>query len=71
MDFFLRVSLHDGVLIYDLLWPDSSCLERSFVILSRLRAPTVIKYLDQSNITNAYISGMQQDLNLNGNQLNL
>lgn len=30
----------------------------------------VIKYLDQSNISNAYVSGMKEDLNLNGNQLN-
>ncbi|KAF2765340.1 putative allantoate permease [Teratosphaeria nubilosa] len=30
----------------------------------------VIKYLDQQNIQNAYVSGMQEDLNLNGNQLN-
>ncbi|VDC07710.1 unnamed protein product [Peniophora sp. CBMAI 1063] len=28
------------------------------------------KYLDQQNITNAYVSGMQEDLNLGGNQLN-
>ncbi|KAJ5097989.1 allantoate permease [Penicillium argentinense] len=31
----------------------------------------VIKYLDQQNINNAYVSGMQEDLNLYGNQLNL
>ncbi|KAL7420923.1 hypothetical protein Q5752_004877 [Cryptotrichosporon argae] len=30
----------------------------------------VIKYIDQSNISNAYVSGMQEDLNLNSNQLN-
>ncbi|EHY56776.1 MFS transporter PfmaC [Exophiala dermatitidis] len=30
----------------------------------------VIKYLDQSNITNAYVSGMQEDLHLDKNQLN-
>jgi MFS family permease len=28
------------------------------------------KYLDQMNITNAYVSGMKEDLSLNGNQLN-
>ncbi|KAJ7581161.1 MFS general substrate transporter [Mycena floridula] len=28
------------------------------------------KYLDQTNITNAYVSGMQEDLGLHGNQLN-
>ncbi|KAI5481261.1 MFS general substrate transporter [Pseudohyphozyma bogoriensis] len=30
----------------------------------------VFKYLDQSNISNAYVSGMQTDLALYGNQLN-
>ncbi|KAJ5488591.1 hypothetical protein N7539_003481 [Penicillium diatomitis] len=31
----------------------------------------VIKYLDQQNINNAYVSGMKEDLNLRGNELNL
>ncbi|SMR51231.1 unnamed protein product [Zymoseptoria tritici ST99CH_1E4] len=30
----------------------------------------VIKYLDQQNINNAYVSGMKEDLSLNGNELN-
>lgn len=30
----------------------------------------VIKYLDQQNINNAYVSGMQEDLHLYGNELN-
>ncbi|KAJ6445036.1 allantoate permease [Purpureocillium lavendulum] len=30
----------------------------------------VIKFLDQSNINNAYVSGMKEDLNLYGNELN-
>ncbi|KAJ7364304.1 major facilitator superfamily domain-containing protein [Mycena albidolilacea] len=30
----------------------------------------VIKYLDQQNISQAYVSGMKEDLNLNGNELN-
>ena len=30
----------------------------------------VIKYLDQQNINNAYVSGMKEDLNLYGDQLN-
>ncbi|KAF8852076.1 MFS general substrate transporter [Acephala macrosclerotiorum] len=29
-----------------------------------------IKYLDQANISNAFVSGMKEDLNLYGNQLN-
>ncbi|KAI0301693.1 MFS general substrate transporter [Multifurca ochricompacta] len=28
------------------------------------------KYLDQQNVTNAYVSGMKEDLHLHGNQLN-
>lgn len=31
----------------------------------------VIKYLDQQNINNAYVSGMEEDLHLDGNDLNL
>lgn len=30
----------------------------------------VIKYLDQTNITTAYVSGMSEDLNFTGNELN-
>ncbi|KAI7078711.1 major facilitator superfamily transporter, partial [Hortaea werneckii] len=30
----------------------------------------VIKYLDQQNINNAYVSGMEEDLHLDGNELN-
>lgn len=30
----------------------------------------VIKYLDQTNISNAYVSGMKEDLGLYGNELN-
>ncbi|KAK4466849.1 putative transporter [Cladorrhinum samala] len=30
----------------------------------------VIKYLDQTNISSAYVSGMKEDLNLDGNELN-
>jgi hypothetical protein len=28
------------------------------------------RYLDQQNINNAYVSGMKEDLNLYGNELN-
>ncbi|KAJ5194657.1 uncharacterized protein N7498_008095 [Penicillium cinerascens] len=31
----------------------------------------IIKYLDQQNINNAYVSGMQEDLHLYGDELNL
>ncbi|GLB20706.1 hypothetical protein AtubIFM61612_010648 [Aspergillus tubingensis] len=29
-----------------------------------------VKYLDQTNISNAYVSGLKEDFSLNGNQLN-
>lgn len=28
------------------------------------------RYLDQTNISSAYVSGMQEDLHLDGNELN-
>lgn len=31
----------------------------------------MIKYLDQTNITTAYVSGMSEDLGFHGNELNL
>ncbi|GFZ51950.1 hypothetical protein JCM24511_09720 [Saitozyma sp. JCM 24511] len=53
-----------------------SAAERKFV--SRLDAvllvytciSQVLKYLDQQNITNAYVSGLKEDLNIQGNQYN-
>lgn len=30
----------------------------------------MFKYLDQVNVANAYVSGMKEDLNLHGNELN-
>ncbi|KAK7227913.1 hypothetical protein V2G26_000083 [Clonostachys chloroleuca] len=30
-----------------------------------------VKYLDQTNVSNAYVSGMKEDLNMTGNDLNL
>lgn len=35
------------------------------------RCHLVIKFLDQTNITTAYVSGMKEDLALMGNELNL
>lgn len=29
-----------------------------------------VNYLDRSNLSNAYVSGMKEDLNFQGNQLN-
>lgn len=51
--------------------------ERKFVqkldwsLLTILALGYFIKNLDSSNISNAYVSGMKEDLKMNGNQLNL
>lgn len=60
------------------LWDtfDKSPEERKFlfkldaVILTFASLGYFIKYLDQVNVTNAYVSGMKEDLNLYGNELN-
>ncbi|OXG13285.1 hypothetical protein C367_06168 [Cryptococcus neoformans Ze90-1] len=39
-------------------------------ILSYACLTFFIKYVDQSNVTNAYVSGMRNDLHLSGNELN-
>ncbi|TFK48144.1 MFS general substrate transporter [Heliocybe sulcata] len=55
---------------------DKSPEERRFLnkldacLLSYAALSYFSKYLDQQNITNAYVSGMQEDLKLHGNQLN-
>lgn len=56
---------------------DRSPEERRFlfkldaVILTFASLGYFIKYLDQVNISNAYVSGMKEDLGLYGNQLNI
>lgn len=42
-----------------------------FFILSYACLNFFIKYLDQSNLSNAYVSGMKEELKMYGNQLNL
>ncbi|EMD31479.1 hypothetical protein CERSUDRAFT_119703 [Gelatoporia subvermispora B] len=55
---------------------DKSPEERSFLakldacLLTYAALSYFSKYLDQQNVTNAYVSGMQEDLGLHGNQLN-
>lgn len=55
---------------------DKSPEERKFlfkldgVILTFASLGYFIKYLDQVNVNNAYVSGMKEDLNLYGNELN-
>lgn len=56
---------------------DKSPEERKFlfkldaVILTFASLGYFIKYLDQVNISNAYVSGMKEDLGLYGNQFNI
>lgn len=60
------------------LWDtlDKSPQERRFlfkldlVLMTFASLGYFIKYLDQININNAFVSGMKEDLNLFGNQLN-
>lgn len=60
--------------IWDTL--DKSPEERKFLfkldaaILTFASLGYFIKYLDQANVNNAFVSGMKEDLNLYGNQLN-
>lgn len=44
-------------------------LKLQFFILSFSMCSYFLKYLDQTNISNAYVSGMKEDLNLTSNQL--
>lgn len=65
--------------ILGILWDSlgKSPQERKFVakidwwILTYCCLAYFVKYLDQTNISNAYVSGMQTDLVLRGNDLNL
>ncbi|KAK0494216.1 MFS general substrate transporter [Armillaria luteobubalina] len=64
--------------VYSYIWDtlDKPPEERKFLtkldacLLSYATLSYFSKYLDQQNITNAYVSGMQDDLHLHGNQLN-
>ncbi|CCH42850.1 Vitamin H transporter [Wickerhamomyces ciferrii] len=40
------------------------------IILTYVCLSFFIRYLDQSNVSNAYVSGMKEDLNLHGNMYN-
>lgn len=44
----------------------TDCRDSSYVLLGYF-----IKYLDQNNYSNAFVSGMQEDLHLYGNERNL
>ncbi|KAF2741121.1 putative pantothenate transporter [Polyplosphaeria fusca] len=61
-------------IIWDSL--DKSPEERAFIakidfwILTYVCIAYFVKYLDQTNISNAYVSGMKEDLHLSGNDLN-
>ncbi|KAI1099960.1 MFS general substrate transporter [Jackrogersella minutella] len=57
--------------------PGRSHEERVFIqkldvfLVTMLSFGYFIKNLDQTNIANAFVSGMKEDLNMNGNQINL
>ncbi|KAK0386219.1 hypothetical protein NLU13_6056 [Sarocladium strictum] len=64
--------------ILTVLWDsfDKSPEERRFIakidwwILTYCCIAYFVKYLDQTNVTNAYVSGMKEDLHMTGNDLN-
>ncbi|KAF1931244.1 MFS general substrate transporter [Didymella exigua CBS 183.55] len=65
---------------YAYIWdyePDRTHEERVFVskldvyLITTLSLGYFIKNLDQTNISNAFVSGMKEDLAMNGNQINL
>ncbi|KAJ4337093.1 hypothetical protein N0V87_004946 [Didymella glomerata] len=65
---------------YAYIWdyePDRTHEERVFVskldvyLITILSLGYFIKNLDQTNISNAFVSGMKEDLAMNGNQINL
>ncbi|EEA26602.1 hypothetical protein TMatcc_005121 [Talaromyces marneffei ATCC 18224] len=64
--------------ILGIIWDslDKSSEERKLIakldwwILSYVCVAYFIKYLDQTNVSNAYVSGMKEDLKLSGNDLN-
>ncbi|KAF4979718.1 hypothetical protein FDECE_18022, partial [Fusarium decemcellulare] len=64
--------------ILAVLWDslDKSPEERKLVakldwwILSYCCIAYFVKYLDQTNVSNAYVSGMKEDLEMTGNDLN-
>ncbi|KAK0440166.1 MFS general substrate transporter [Armillaria borealis] len=64
--------------VYSYIWDtwDKPPEERKFLakldacLLTYATLSYFSKYLDQQNVTNAYVSGMQDDLHLHGNQLN-
>ncbi|KAH6867473.1 major facilitator superfamily domain-containing protein [Thelonectria olida] len=72
-----RLSLRRRILA--VLWDsyDKTPEERKFVakidwwILSYCCIAYFVKYLDQTNVSNAYVSGMKEDLDMSGNDLNL
>lgn len=45
-------------------------LKLDFVVLTYVCLSFFVKYLDASNISNAYVSGMKEDLNMSGDQYN-
>ncbi|KAK8047151.1 hypothetical protein PG996_015215 [Apiospora saccharicola] len=65
--------------LWSVLWDslDKTPEERKFIakidwwILSYCCVSYFVKHLDQTNISNAYVSGMKEDLFLTGNDLNL
>ncbi|KAL7425288.1 hypothetical protein Q5752_000976 [Cryptotrichosporon argae] len=71
----LRRVKHE-VFLDDPAWTPARRAEKALVrrldifFCSYLSLSAIVKYLDQNNISNAYVSGMKEDLGLYGNQYN-
>ncbi|WWC67194.1 uncharacterized protein I206_101101 [Kwoniella pini CBS 10737] len=69
-------SIKGQIFLNDPRWSEEKRQERVLVrrldifFMSYLSLSAIVKYLDQQNIGNAYVSGMKEDLNLFGNELN-
>ncbi|WWD06208.1 hypothetical protein V865_004294 [Kwoniella europaea PYCC6329] len=64
------------IFLNDPSWSEEKRKERVLVrrldifFMSYLSLSAIVKYLDQQNVSNAYVSGMKEDLSLFGNELN-
>ncbi|RSH95487.1 hypothetical protein EHS25_000579 [Saitozyma podzolica] len=66
----------EWVLLKNPKWTEEERQEKALVrrldifFCSYISLSAIVKYLDQNNISNAYVSGMQEELTLTGNQYN-
>ncbi|XMA11975.1 hypothetical protein WAI453_004766 [Rhynchosporium graminicola] len=59
-----------GSINHDLKQPEEICSEIDAYLFTTICLGYFIKYLDQTNVSNAFVSGMKEDLRLYGNERN-